>query len=182
MMIKSQSPQDVLVEDVAAPRRSRLQDSWRLFKRNRLAFAGLAIFLLFSATAITGFFLTSRIQIGLQLLGIDIKITIISKPVFDPAQVRLQEKLRPPLAKPNLEALSPKEVPTLGVYLFGTDDLGRDVCSRMSLSAYLWGVYQGILDRNIFEGITSFSSSSYMQVSFSLFFGLGPSGLPYSAG
>jgi peptide/nickel transport system permease protein len=137
MMIKSQSPQDVLVEDVAAPRRSRLQDSWRLFKRNRLAFAGLAIFLLFSATAITGFFLTSRIQIGLQLLGIDIKITIISKPVFDPAQVRLQEKLRPPLAKPNLEALSPKEVPTLGVYLFGTDDLGRDVFSRMLQGAWV---------------------------------------------
>jgi peptide/nickel transport system permease protein len=137
MNIKSQSPQAVPVEDVAAPRRSRLQESWRLFKRNRLAFAGLAIFLLFSATAITGFFLTSRIQIGLERLGIDIRITIISEPVFDPALVRLQEKFRPPLAKPNLEALSPEELPTLGVYLFGTDDLGRDVFSRMLQGAWV---------------------------------------------
>jgi peptide/nickel transport system permease protein len=137
MMINSQSPQNVHVEDVAAPRRSRLQESWRLFKRNKLAFAGLTIFLLFSATAVTGFFLTSSIQIGLEPLGLDIKITIISEPVFDPALVRLQEKLRPPLAKPNLEALSPEELPTLGVYLFGTDDLGRDVFSRMLQGAWV---------------------------------------------
>ena len=129
--------QSAPVEDVAAPKRSRLQESWRLFKRNRLAFAGLTIFLLFSATAITGFLLTSRIQIGPELLGIDYKITIISKPVFDPALVRLQEKLRPPLAKPNLEALSPEELPTLGIYLFGTDDLGRDVFSRMLQGAWV---------------------------------------------
>ena len=125
------------MEDVAAPRRSRLQESWRLFKRNRLAFAGLAIFLLFSATAITGFLLTSRIQIGFKVLGIEIKIAIISEPIFDPALVRLQEKLRPPLTKPNLEALSPEELPTLGVYLFGTDDLGRDVFSRMLQGAWV---------------------------------------------
>jgi peptide/nickel transport system permease protein len=133
----AQQPKAVPIEEPLAPRRSRLQESWRLFKRNRLAFAGLAIFLLFSATAITGFFLTSRIQFGLELLGINIEVNIISKPVFDPALVRLQEKLRPPLAKPNLEALSPEELPTLGVYLFGTDDLGRDVFSRMLQGAWV---------------------------------------------
>jgi peptide/nickel transport system permease protein len=51
--------------------------------------------------------------------------------MFDPSLVRLQEKLRPPLSKPNLETLQPDELPSLGVYLFGTDDLGRDTFSRM---------------------------------------------------
>jgi hypothetical protein len=103
MMINSQSPQNVHVEDVAAPRRSRFQESWRLFKKNKLAFVGLAIFIVFFFTALTGLILTSG-----------------TKPVFDPALVRLQEKLRPPLSRPNLEALSPEELPTLGMYLFGT--------------------------------------------------------------
>jgi peptide/nickel transport system permease protein len=120
MMINSQSPQNVHVEDVAAPRRSRFQESWRLFKKNKLAFVGLAIFIVFFFTALTGLILTSG-----------------TKPVFDPALVRLQEKLRPPLSRPNLEALSPEELPTLGMYLFGTDDLGRDVFSRMLQGAWV---------------------------------------------
>ena len=83
--------------------------------------------------------------------------------------VRLQEKLRPPLAKPNLETLQAQEVPALGIYLLGTDDLGRDVFARMlqgawvSLtvvlwrwgfrfsSAFSWGALQAILDRTILE-------------------------------
>jgi peptide/nickel transport system permease protein len=81
---------------------------------------GLVIFIFFFCTALTGLFLTSG-----------------SDPVFDPALVRLQEKLRPPLAKPNLQTLRPQEVPTLGVYFFGTDDLGRDVFARMLQGAWV---------------------------------------------
>jgi len=120
MINKSQSPQDLPVEAPLAPKRSRFQESWKLLKKNKLAFTGLAIFILFFLTALTGLILTSG-----------------TNPVFDPALVRLQEKLRPPLAKPNLEALSPEELPTLGVYLFGTDDLGRDVFSRMLQGAWV---------------------------------------------
>ncbi|MBK5101409.1 MAG: hypothetical protein JJE15_10525, partial [Desulfobacteraceae bacterium] len=91
-----------------APRRTRLEESWLLFRQNRLAILGLIIFILFFFIALIGLFLTS---------GQD--------PVFDPALIRLQEKLRPPLSSPNLETLRPEEVPPLGFYLFGTDDLGR---------------------------------------------------------
>jgi peptide/nickel transport system permease protein len=103
-----------------APRRTRAQEFWRLLKQNRLALLGLIIFILFFAVALAGLFLTS---------GQD--------PIFDPALVRLQEKLRSPLAEPKLETLHPEEVPGLGVYLFGTDDLGRDVFARMLQGAWV---------------------------------------------
>ncbi|MGD2125803.1 MAG: ABC transporter permease [Desulfobacteraceae bacterium] len=119
-MTGSESVQNPAIEEPLAPRRSRLEEFWRLLKKNRLAFAGLAIFLLFFCTAVTGLVLTSG-----------------TKPVLDPAIVRLPEKLRPPLSRPNLEALRPEEVPRLGIYLLGTDDLGRDVFARMLQGAWV---------------------------------------------
>lgn len=82
--------------------------------------SGLVIFIIFFFTALTGVFLTS---------GTD--------PVLDPSMVRLQEKLLPPLSEPNVEALRPRQVPALGVYLLGTDDLGRDVFARMLQGAWV---------------------------------------------
>ena len=91
-----------------------------LFKKNRLAIMGLILFVLFFFTALTGLILTSG-----------------PNPIFDPALIRLQEKLRPPLAKPNLATLQPNEIPALGIYLLGTDDLGRDVFTRMLQGAWV---------------------------------------------
>jgi peptide/nickel transport system permease protein len=108
------------LEAPLAPKERRLQEFWRLLKRNKLALVGLTIFILFFCTALIGVLLTS---------GAD--------PVFDPSLVRLQEKLRPPLSRPNLETLKPNEVPALGIYLFGTDDLGRDTFSRMLQGAWV---------------------------------------------
>jgi len=111
---------EIQLDEPLAPKRTRLQEFWRLFRRNRLAIAGLVFFILFFCAAIIGLTLTAG-----------------SNPVFDPALVRLQEKLRPPLARPNLATLQPKEIPPLGLYLFGTDDLGRDVFARMLQGAWV---------------------------------------------
>jgi len=113
-------PQNIESEGLLAPRRSRLQEFWQLLKGNSLAFIGLIIFVLFFCIAFAGLLLTSG-----------------TKPVFDPTMVRLQEKLRSPLSSPNLETLRPEEIPKLGVYLFGTDDLGRDVFARMLQGAWV---------------------------------------------
>ena len=111
---------EIQLDEPLAPKRTRFQEFWRLFKRNRLAIAGLAFFIIFFCTAIIGLILTSG-----------------TSPVFDPSLVRLQEKLRPPLAKPNLQTLLSSEIPPLGLYLFGTDELGRDVFARMLQGAWV---------------------------------------------
>jgi len=103
-----------------APRKGPWQEFWQLFRKNHLAVSGLVIFVLFFLVALAGLTLTS---------GTD--------PVFDPATVRLQEKLRPPLAQPVAETIESREVPALGLFLFGTDDLGRDVFARMLQGAWV---------------------------------------------
>jgi peptide/nickel transport system permease protein len=85
-----------------------------------MAVVGLGLFLLFFMVAVMGLFFTSG-----------------AEPVLDPSMVRLQEKLRPPVSRPSLTALRPAEVPRLGIYLFGTDDLGRDVFARMLQGAWV---------------------------------------------
>lgn len=92
----------------------------QLLGEDLMAAAGLVIFILFFIVALAGLFLTTG-----------------QKPLFDPAQVRLQEKLLPPLARPDAITVSPAEAPALGIYLFGTDDLGRDVFARMLQGAWV---------------------------------------------
>lgn len=114
------SPFSKTLEAPAAPQQSRFQAVWRLFKKNRLAIAGLIIFIAF---------------FGIALMG----LTLTSGPVtaLDPSVIRLQEKLRPPLSRATLATLRPEEIPLLGVYFFGTDDLGRDVFARMLQGAWV---------------------------------------------
>ncbi|MEJ2156166.1 MAG: ABC transporter permease [Desulfobacteraceae bacterium] len=107
-------------ETYMPPSRSPWAETWYRLRRNRLALTGLVTFLVFFAVAVAGLALTS---------GKD--------PILDPARVRLQEKLRPPLATPKTDALRMEELPPLGLYLLGTDDLGRDVFARMLQGAWV---------------------------------------------
>ena len=88
------------------------QQFWRVFRRDRLAMAGLVVLALLLGTAVVGKVLTAWL------------------PAFDPATVRLVDKLRPPFAAVS-GLIAHAERPIGGAYLLGTDDLGRDVFARM---------------------------------------------------
>jgi peptide/nickel transport system permease protein len=147
------TPQDYELDEPLAPKRTRFEEFWRLFKQNKLAIAGLVFFILFFVVAIIGLALTAG-----------------NDPFLDPALVRLQEKLRPPLAKPNLEMLQTNEVPTLGVYVFGTDDLGRDVFARMlqgswvSLTVGFVAVGIAIIIGIFLGGIAGYYGQRHIQI------------------
>ena len=85
---------------------------WRVFKRDRLAMAGLVVLALLLGIALAGKALTAWV------------------PAFDPATVRLVDKLRPPLS-PVSNLVAAAERPLGSIYVLGTDDLGRDVAARM---------------------------------------------------
>jgi peptide/nickel transport system permease protein len=166
-MIDPRTNSDSLIEAPSAPKRSRLEDAWRLLKKNKLAFAGLTIFILFFLVALLGLALTSG-----------------TGPYFDPSLVRLPEKLRPPLSMPNLNVLQPEEVPRLGIYFFGTDDLGRDVFARMlqgswvSLTVGFVAVGISLIIGVIMGGISGYYGLrlvSLIDVSLSLFVLIGGS-------
>lgn len=95
-----------------------LQEFWRILKKDRLAIAGLVILSFLFVAAIAGKALTEW--------------TI----VFDPATVRLEDKFQPPLSRAS-ENLPQEEVPRLGIYLLGTDELGRDVFARMLQGSFV---------------------------------------------
>lgn len=99
---------------------TRLQEFWTQLRKNRLALMGLVIFVLFFLVAVAGWVLTYG-----------------TAPKLDPSLVRLQDKLRPPLSRPNLASLLPEEIPEMGIYLLGTDELGRDVFARMLQGAWV---------------------------------------------
>jgi peptide/nickel transport system permease protein len=92
---------------------------WRQLRRDRLASAGLVVLALLCVTGLVGKALTEWIV------------------VFDPALVRLPEKLLPPFAPASADALPPAQLPLFGRYLLGTDELGRDVFARMLQGSFV---------------------------------------------
>lgn len=76
------------------------------------------------------------ILIGLTVLAVCAAIAVVGKVLiatnaaFDPATVRLADKLLPPMSTVS-DAIAQPFRPPFGRYLLGTDELGRDVFSRM---------------------------------------------------
>jgi peptide/nickel transport system permease protein len=56
--------------------------------------------------------------------------------VFDPEVVRLTDKFLPPFSVPSPDSL-PTDRPFGGIYLMGTDELGRDVFARMFQGSFV---------------------------------------------
>ncbi|HZS33361.1 MAG TPA: ABC transporter permease, partial [Methylomirabilota bacterium] len=93
--------------------------AWRAFRRNGPAVVGLVVVLGFFALALVGLALTTG-----------------TRPVLDPREVRLPDRLRAPFARPAAD--QPRaQLPRLGIYLLGTDELGRDVFARMLEGAFV---------------------------------------------
>ncbi len=95
-----------------------LQEFWRFFKKDKLAMFGLVILFLLLVAAIASKGLTEWMI------------------VFDPATVRLLDKFLPPLSHAS-ELLPAEDVPQFGIYLLGTDELGRDVFARMLQGSFV---------------------------------------------
>lgn len=100
------------------PAETPFQQVWRTFRKDRLALVGLYVLAGLVVVALVGKLLTEWWV------------------VFDPTTVRLPDKLRPPFSTPSPELLS-AQLPTWGLYPFGTDELGRNVFARMLQGSFI---------------------------------------------
>lgn len=95
------------------------QETLRIFKKDRLAVVGSIVLVLLVLTAVFGKALTEWVV------------------VFDPEVVRLPDKFKPPLSFPSEDIVPPEDLPSVGIYLLGTDELGRDVFARMLQGSFV---------------------------------------------
>jgi peptide/nickel transport system permease protein len=132
---------DQVLQGVEKPSRTPLQESWRLLRRNRLAVAGMVCFVAFFVIAVFGAIVTQEWDPRRGAW-------------MDPSTIRLSEKLRAPLSGWNAEEVAPEDRPLFGVYILGTDSLGRDVLSRMLQGAWVsLTVGFGAVGISVFIGI-----------------------------
>lgn len=95
------------------------QESLRLFKQDRLAVTGACVLGVLLIAAMAGKALTEWVV------------------VFDPEVVRLPEKFLPPFSVSSTADVPVQDRPFGGLYLLGTDELGRDVFARMLQGSFV---------------------------------------------
>jgi peptide/nickel transport system permease protein len=140
-------------EDFMLPTRTPFQEFWKVFKRNRMALSGLIMLLLFFVMAIAGVIAISG-----------------EEPLLNPNTVRLPDKLKSPLAIPTTDSIPKENLPFFGIYLFGTDELGRDVFARMlqgtivSLSVGFVAVGISIVIGVLIGGIAGYYGENIIRV------------------
>ncbi|NIP99849.1 MAG: ABC transporter permease subunit [Nitrospinaceae bacterium] len=100
------------IEDLQ-PQITPLREKWNIFRKDWSAVVSLWFLAFLFVVAVAG-----------KLL------TLYSEP-FNPATVRLSEKFLPPLSVFKSDIVKPEDAPPFGIYLLGTDELGRDVFARM---------------------------------------------------
>ena len=102
----------VLTDDAAPEDRSYWREVARSLRRDTLAATGGAVLLAIAVVAVAG------------------KLAIEWTASLDPTTVRLTDKLYPPLSGAS-DLVASEDLPLLGIYVLGTDELGRDVFARM---------------------------------------------------
>ncbi len=100
-------------EEISSPEQSLFEERWKFFKKDKSSYFSLIFLLVLFLVAIVGKLLTQF------------------HPMFNPSTVRLSEKFLPPMTTFTSKLISAQDSPPFGLYLMGTDNLGRDVFCRM---------------------------------------------------
>jgi len=114
----SQAAHMSLDAEAMAPPETPWQEFLRIFRKDYQALFGFWVLMLLLVSALAGKALTEWWV------------------VFDPEVVRLTDKFLPPFSVPSPDSL-PTDRPFGGIYLMGTDELGRDVFARMFQGSFV---------------------------------------------
>ena len=120
----SQAAHMSLDPEAMAPPETPWQEFLRIFRKDYQALFGFWVLMLLLVSALAGKALTEWWV------------------VFDPEVVRLTDKFLPPFSVPSPDSL-PTDRPFGGIYLMGTDELGRDVFARRLVCVVVYWICGG---------------------------------------